>query len=174
MSGGDTRSFADQEDAARRSAEIIRMKREGKSFTEIGEHFGFSRQNAHEQYWKAIEAIPAKEANALRSEQLDQLNYVSQQVAVIMQKDHLAVSQGKVVRLGEPEIVDGEAVVFEGSGEPVLDDMPKIAAARELRMLSAQVAKLMGLEIPVKQEFGGDVTVRHVVEADGFNPGDLT
>lgn len=171
---GDTRDHAAREDAARRDAEIIRMKREGRTFTEIGERYGFTRQNAHDLYWKAVNAIPAKELNAYRVELLDRLEFLTEQVSMVLQKDHIAVSNGKVVRIGIPDInADGEAYIAEESGEIVHDDMPKIAAAKELRQLNESVRKLLGADVPVRQEFGGDLTVKHIVEGEGFNPGDL-
>lgn len=172
---GDTRDHAAREDAARRDAEIIRMKREGRTFIEIGEHFGFTKQNAHDLYWKAVNAIPAKELNEYRAELLDRLEFLTEQVSMVLRKDHIAVSNGKVVRLGRPAIDDdGLPYVDDGHGEIVNDDMPKIAAAKELRQLNESVRKLLGADVPVRQEFGGDLTVKHIVEGEGFNPGDLT
>ncbi|GAA2395473.1 hypothetical protein GCM10010404_61300 [Nonomuraea africana] len=84
----------------------------------------------------------------------------------------MTVSQGRVVRLGQPFIDDdGNAAVDDGRGEPLEDDAPVLAAIDRMLKIQERRAKLLGLDIPVKQLVGGDVTVTYQFE--GVDLGEL-
>jgi hypothetical protein len=160
----------EKERAAAMDADIIALRRTRTPFDEIGrlmyEKHGrtpgrgpavpddqpFGKQYMHERYLKALAAIPAREAAGHRAELGELLNEVIDVANQIMRKDHWAHSNGRLVREGRPYIEDGEARIAEGAGSPVHDDAPKLAAAAEIRKAAVELARLYGLNIPVKQE----------------------
>lgn len=168
--GQDNRSPEERERAAAMDADIIALRRKRVPFDEIGrlmfEKYGrvgangdpdkpFSKQYVSERYRDALAAIPAREAAGHRAELTELLNELIDVANGVMRKDHVAVSQGRIVREGRPFINDdGEAAIDEGRGAPVLDDAPRLAAAAEIRKIADSIARLHGLNIPVKQEFG--------------------
>src|SRR5687768_10325876 len=121
----DTRSPEQVEAAAQRDAELVRLKREGKTFEEIGQQFGFSRQYAHKRYWELVRELREQttaDVADYRDEQLDRYEWLIRETTAILRRDHVHVSQGRVVR----ETPDSP---------PLLDDGPKLAAIRELRQI---------------------------------------
>lgn len=161
----------EKERAAAMDADIIALRRKRVSFEEIGrlmyDKYGripgrgpavpegtpFHKSYMHTRYLEALAAIPAREAAGHRAELGELLNEVIDVANQIMRKNHVAVSQGRVVREGKPYINDdGEAAIAEGAGAPVHDDAPKLAAAAEIRKAAVELARLYGLNIPVKQE----------------------
>ncbi|WP_327105869.1 hypothetical protein [Nonomuraea glycinis] len=83
------------------------------------------------------------------------------------------MSNGRIVRLGQPFVNDeGEAEVDDGRGEPIEDDAPTLTAIKTVLAIEERRAKLLGLDTPVKQQVGGDVTVTYAFE--GVDMGGLT
>lgn len=146
----DTRTPEEIEAAAQRDADIVRLRREGKTFEEIGRKLGFSRQYANRRYWELIKEHPAAEVHEYRAEALDRLDWLRREAVAILRRKHVVVSQGRVMYETTPE---GEKV-------PLLDDGPKLAALRELRAIEALQADLVGSKAPVKADLSGGVELR--------------
>jgi hypothetical protein len=183
MRSPDTTSPERKEVTAEMMADIVRLRRDRVEFTDIGAQMAakyrtdapdkpYVKQWMHELYVRALKEIPAHEVQEYRAEQLNLVDELLREALAIMRRDHLAVSQGRVVRLGHPIIVDGEAVIAEGEGEPVLDDGPKLAAIGEVRQLLARMAKIVGSDSPVKVEQTGSTTVNYLI--NGVDVGKMT
>jgi hypothetical protein len=183
MRPGDTTSPERKETTAEMMADIVRLRRDRVEFADIGAQMAakyrteapdqpYVKQWMHELYVRALKEIPANEVNEYRAEQLDLLDELMREALAIMRRDHLSVSQGRVVRLGQPIIVDGEAVIAEGAGEPVLDDGPRLSAITELRKLLERMAKIVGSDSPVKVEQTGSTTVNYLI--NGVDVGKMT
>lgn len=156
---------APSEDAQRRKADVMRMRRQGMEFAEIGEHLGVTKQRAHQIYVQALGEIPAMEVTRHREEQAERLDEMLRRAYEVLERRHLVVSQGRIVRLGQPFIDDdGEAAVDDGRGEPLEDDAPTLMAIKTILQIEERRAKLLGLDIPVKQELGGNLTVTYNFE----------
>lgn len=188
----DTTNPDEKERAAAMDADIIALRRQRVPFDEIGrlmaDKYGrttgrgrpvpegspFNRGYMHQRYLDALAAIPAREAAGYRAELGELLNEVIDVANQIMRKDHLAVSQGRVVRMGEPFIdaETGRAAIAEGRGEPVKDDGPKLAAAAEIRKAAVELARLYGLNIPVVQPVEHTGAVNYTIT--GVDMGKLT
>ena len=158
-----TRSHDEIEAAAVRDASLMRLRREGQTFEAIADTLGFSRQYAWRRYWELMKEHVASEVSEYRAEQLDRYDWLIREAVAVLGRDHVVVSQGRVMREGKPEIDEesGEAVIREGHGSPLLDDGPKLAAIREIRAIEAQRTELLGTKTPVKVEIGGGTTVRY-------------
>lgn len=75
----------------------------------------------------------------------------------IIEREHVVVNSGRVVRHGEPKVdYDDEgnpiATIDEDAGAPVLDDGPRLKAEAELLKVAERMAKLFGLDAPTKVE----------------------
>jgi hypothetical protein len=181
--GGDTTNPDEKERAAAMDADIITLRRQRVPFDEIGrkmfEKYGrvgangdpdkpFTKQYISERYRAALAAIPAREAASHRAELTELLNELIDVANGVMRREHVAVSQGRVVREGRPFINDdGEAAIDEGRGAPVLDDGPRLQAAAEIRKVADSIARLHGLNIPVRQEF--DVSTQLNIKINGVD-----
>lgn len=146
-------------EVAQRRAQIIDMHHAGHTFQQIGDRFGISRQRAHEIYWDAIDAIPAKAVGSHRAVMVEQLAEVVRVANEVMASAHLAHSNGRVVMLKD---ADGEDV-------PVHDDGPKLDAARTIIAAQARLAKLIGADAPTQVEQSGSVAIT----VNGVNPQDV-
>jgi hypothetical protein len=74
----------------------------------------------------------------------------------ILEKEHVAISQGKVMK--------------DDAGNPILDDGPRLAAIREMRMLRESFRKLYGLDAEKKVNISGGVRYEIV----GIDSSDLS
>ncbi|WP_214317567.1 sigma factor-like helix-turn-helix DNA-binding protein [Nonomuraea sediminis] len=158
-------SPAQKEDAARQAAEVIHLRRRGETFEAIGEQLGVTRQRAHQIYSKALKEIPAQEVAEYRAEQAERLDEMLRAAYAVLEREHVTVSQGKVVRMGRPFINDdGYADVDENRGEVVKDDGPILMAIKTILQIEERRAKLFGLDTPVKQLVGGEVEVTYNFE----------
>lgn len=168
----DTTTPEQKERAAEMDAEIIALRRERVPYEEIGRRMArkyrgpdedpekpYTKQYMHERYRDALAAVPAREVNAHREELNQLLEELIDRTNQVLRGTHPLVSNGKVMRLGEPILVDGRPVIAEGAGELLLDDGPILAAAAEMRKLVGEIRQLNGLTVPVKQEIdlGGHV-----------------
>ncbi len=154
------------EETQRRKAEVMRMRRQGMEFAEIGAVLGVSKQRAHQIYTATLKEIPAEEVALYRAEISERLDELLRKAHEVLGRRHLTVSAGTVVRIGEPVIDEetGEAVIREEAGEPVYDDGPTLAAIKTILMIEQERAKLYGAYAPVEQRVGGDVTVTYRFE----------
>jgi hypothetical protein len=166
------RTAEQEEESARRAAHVMAARRRGVSFEEIGKTLGVTRQRAHQIYVATLRDIPATEVAEYRAEQAERLDELLREAYAVLGRDHVTVSNGKVVRMGRPFVNDdGVAEVDAGRGEVVLDDGPKLQAIRTILDIEARRAKLFGLDTPVRQELALDGALRY--EIVGINPEDL-
>lgn len=138
---------------AERDAALVKLRREGATFAEIGDELGFSRQYAHRRYWELIKEHPAAEVHEYRAEALDRLDWLRREAVKILRAEHVVVSQGRVMY----ETTETEEKVR------LLDSAPALAALRELRQIEELQANLVGSKAPVKTELGSGAELRVVV-----------
>jgi hypothetical protein len=139
-------SARQKSDAARadRDANIWRLRLKGRSLRQIGVEVGLSHVMVREILEKGYdERIYPKvdEARTMELERLDEMQHAAWQV---LERHHITVSHGKVVR--------------DDDGETILDDGPVLRAIDSLLRVSDRRAKLLGLDAPTRVE--GDHTHR--------------
>lgn len=147
---------------AKRDEEIVRLAIAGHTYETIGRKFGLTPQGAHGVVKRGLQALTKKRdlaAEELRSRHIALLDEAIAVAHEIMNKDHLAHSNGRVIRV-DREREDGSTVLVD-----VLDDGPRLAAADRLRTLSESQRKLLGLDAPAKQEIEQSGTVNYVINA---------
>lgn len=125
---------------ALRRAKVLQMRAAGATLDQILAAFPDeykTRAAVVQDVQRALMATvgePAAELRALEAARLDMLWVKAMQV---LQRTHVVVSGGKVVTVEE-----------NGQEKPLQDDMPGLAAIRELRALSESRRKLFGLDAP--------------------------
>lgn len=156
---------ARRDEAQQRRAEVMRMRRQGMQFEQIGEQLGITKQRAHQIYKAALDEIPAEDVTLYRAEQAERLDEMLREAYEVLKRKHITVSNGRIVRLGQPFVNDdGEAEVDDGRGEPLEDDAPTLMAIKTVLQIEERRAKLLGLDTPVVQKLAGDVTVTYNFE----------
>lgn len=154
----------DKDRRTRLMADVVRLRREGVEFADIGVIIArdyrdeapdqpYTKQYMHEVWNRALLEVPATEVRAHRKKQLELTEELLREGLAILRRDHVAVSQGRVVRMGAVYEDDkGNKKLVDSVGEPVLDDGPKIAAINSLTSVLARIAKITGSDTAVKQE----------------------
>lgn len=138
--------FARTLQGAERDAEAARLKSLRWTFQQIADELGYaSKSGAYAAVARALAAVPAENVAELRRVALGEIDFLSASVLEILDHEHPHVSQGG-------------KIVMDEDGNRLLDDGPKLAAIRELRMLNERRGRIQGSDAPVrsKVEVGGD------------------
>jgi hypothetical protein len=146
---------------AERDAEAARLKGLGWTLTMIAAELGYGhRSSVAEAIDRAYRDIaePARAGRDKRARQLDMLWEYAQE---ILDREHITVSNGKVITLPDPET---------GEEKPLRDDGPALQAITEMRRINESYRKLEGDDRPAKMEVSGGVKY----EVVGVDPEDLT
>jgi len=133
-------------DSAERDAEAARLKAQRWTFQQIADELGYAdKSGAYRAVARALAAAPAADVAELRRVALGEIDFLSAVALEILDHEHPHVSQGG-------------KLVFDEDGNRLLDDGPKLAAIRELRMLNERRGRIQGSDAPVrsKVELSGD------------------
>ncbi|MEV0618555.1 hypothetical protein AB0I81_34870 [Nonomuraea sp. NPDC050404] len=151
---GDTRSPARIEEAQHRKAEVLRLRRRGVAFQEIGDRLGITKQGAHKIWKTAMTEITFDEVTTYRTEQLERLDALLVKANEVLERHHITVSNGRVVTL---------------DGKPLQDAGPLLDAIKTVLDIESRRAKLLGLDTPVKQQIQTDQTITYSFEGVDLN-----
>lgn len=152
-------------ETAKRDAQAATLRGRGWGYQRIATHLGMAKSSAHEAVQRALNDTLAEPAATVRQMELDRLDDMYEAVLVVLEREHVTVSQGKVVRRrtgvelddeGEPRLDDAgkEIPVYED----VLDDAPVLQAVDRLLKIQERRSRLLGLDAPTKQEIGGKLS----------------
>jgi hypothetical protein len=131
--------MADRRLAARqREARMLELRRDGRSYTEIGEAFGVSRQVATRIIQRGMDRIVREPAELVKAMDLERLDQLQVEALAVLRRRHVVVSGGKIVR-GDDD-------------QPLTDDGPTLAAIGKLLDIQARRARLLGLDAAQKHE----------------------
>jgi len=123
-------------EAAERRAEAARLHATGWTYARIAEHYGVGRRHAISMVQDALaEAGKADREQALAIE-LAKLDGYEHALLEVLTRNHVTVSNGRVIRIDEV---------------PLLDDGPVVAAVAGLLRVSERRSKLRGLDAPARQ-----------------------
>lgn len=140
-------------DTAERDAKAARLKVEGLSYQQIADRLGFTdRSTAAKAAKRALAEVVQEPAEELRKLELERLDDMYRRSYAVLEREHLTVSQGRVVCL------ENEA----GEKVPLPDDGPVLAAVDRLLKIQDRRAKLLGLDAPTQVQ----ATVTEVTQAD--------
>ncbi|MEU6397865.1 hypothetical protein ABZ867_12895 [Streptomyces cinnamoneus] len=143
--------------AAERDAKAAELRAEGWSYRAIADELGYyDRSHVWRQLQLAKKRVLKEPVENLISVEMQQLDALYVAALEILEKEHVAISQGKVMK--------------DDDGNPILDDGPRLAAIREMRMLRESFRKLYGLDAEKKVNISGGVRYEIV----GIDSEDLT
>jgi len=158
-------------DSRKRDHRAAELRTQGWSLQRIADELGFaSRGHAHNAVMRAYADIPSEASEHAKQLDLERIDRLIEKAWEIMLRDHLTVSQGRVVgkQTGWQRDDDG-AILRDGEGNPVpqyedvLDDGPALAAIREIRSLLDRRAKIMGYDAPARSRI--EVITEDVLDA---------
>lgn len=142
-----------------RAARAARLKADNPKmgYRQIAKAVGYSNPG---DAWRAIDrcrkAVLQSAGAELIASEAALLDDQFTSAMEILERDHVVVSHGKVIK--------------DDTGNPLLDDGPKLAALREMRAIRESYRKLLGVDQPTQVAVSG--AVRY--EVVGVNPEDLT
>ncbi|MEU9760278.1 hypothetical protein AB0D98_11020 [Streptomyces sp. NPDC047987] len=147
-------------ETAERYAAAARLRAQGRTFQQIADELGFaSKGAAHDAVNRALHAIVAPDAEALRAREAERLDGLYEEALAVLDRTHYAHSGGRLI-VGPDE-------------QPVIDDGPRLAAIRELRSLRESYRKLHGLDAPARvsvdaEQLGAEISgLLDTITADG-------
>jgi hypothetical protein len=144
----DKRTPSEKEDAARRDQRIMQMRREGCTFQAIGDELGCTRQYVHERYTALLKEVAGHEVAEYRREQEERLDGLLRKAHEVLERRHITVSNGQIVRL---------------DGHPLEDDGPVLSAIDTILKIEARRAKLLGMDAPAKTDLNVNANVQYTV-----------
>jgi hypothetical protein len=129
---------------------------------EIAEQFGYNdKSDARKAIERAKADVIRPAITKLIATESEELDALYTEASVILQRNHVTVSHGKVIMWLNPETEQEE---------PLQDDGPKLQAIQVALRVRESYRKLLGLDQPAKQEISGGVKY----EVVGVDPEDLT
>lgn len=144
-------------DTAERDAQACRLRSRGQSLQQIADRLGYAdRSSAHKAVQRALSETVRADAALYVQLQLDQLDELTGVALAVMEREHVVVQLGKVVR--------------DDDGRPVVDHMPTLAAVDRLLRIAERRAKLLGLDAPTRHAVAAtsatdvDVAMAELVE----------
>lgn len=121
---------------AERDAEAARLRSRSMSYRQIAREMGVDVHTAHDMVKRALADVVRESAEATIANESAKLDYLEAQALAVLERDHVVVSNGRVMR--------------DGDGKALLDDGPKLAAIGHLRALSESRRKLFGADAAQK------------------------
>lgn len=126
-------------DTAERDAEATRLRARGQSYGAIAAELGYvDRAGARKAVQRALVAIVAEPAEEVRALQLEQLDRLTAAALAVLERNHVTVSHGRIIR--------------DDEDKPLLDDGPVLTAIDRLLKIQERRAKLLGLDAPARHE----------------------
>ncbi|WP_329592139.1 hypothetical protein OG195_27320 [Streptomyces sp. NBC_01362] len=123
---------------AEREAEAARLRSLGWTYQRIADTLGWANKgDAHHAVSKVLRDTVQEAGDDLRSLELTRLDALYVAATEVLEREHVTVSNGRVVDL---------------HGAPIPDDGPVLAAIDRLLKIQERRARLLGLDAPVKRD----------------------
>jgi hypothetical protein len=128
--------FARARETAERDAIACELKARGKTYRQIATELDVHPASAHEMVQRALRAIVEEPAAEVRRLELERLDIMYRAAMEVLERQHVTVSQGRIVK--------------QANGEPLEDDAPVLQAIDRLLRVSESRRKLLGLDAPAR------------------------
>ncbi|MFC9821387.1 hypothetical protein ACFWG6_30905 [Streptomyces erythrochromogenes] len=149
--------FVLTDDAVARDARAAELRAQGWTYQAIADELGYyDKSHAWRQLQNARKRILKPALEQLIATEMQQLDELYVAALEILEREHVAISQGKIMK--------------DDDGTPILDDGPRLAAIREMRMIRESFRKLHGLDAEKKVNVSGGVRYEIV----GIDQADLS
>lgn len=127
-------AFVRTPETARRDAEAAELRAQGYTYQQIADQLRYSdKGEAHHAVQRALQAIVKEPAEKLRTLELARLDAMYEAAMRVLERKHVTVSNGQVIRL---------------DNEPIEDDTPVLQAIDRLLKVQERRARLLGLDAP--------------------------
>lgn len=134
---------------ATRDAQAAAMYARGMTFKEIGATFGVTKQAAHQMRARALAAAGKQDREEALAIELAKLDAMEQAAWVVLARNHIVVSNGRV--MVDPRSDEADLVLLE-------DDGPVLQAVSTLLKVAERRAKMIGLDAPARVEVSDKLT----------------
>lgn len=169
--GGDGR-FARSVKVAQRDADAAALRAKGWTYQRIANELGFaSKGKAHEGVARAFRDIPSEDSEEAKRLDLERIDRLIEVAWDVLERLHVSVSDGHVVRRQIGVERDEQGVVtLDGQGQPIpvyeelLDDGPTLNAIDRISRLLERRAKIIGYEAPARSRV--EVITEDAVDAE--------
>jgi len=155
---GNHGQFARDPSTVMTDAEAADLRSQGLSYREIAARMGTSVSTAHDAVNRAMAEVitePAAEALAFELRRLDEelvrLDGLYERVIDVLEREHVTVSQGRVVTMDDGSTVPDDDWILKA-----VDRLVKIDDQRRRNGESRR--RLLGLDQPVKAQVSGGIT----------------
>lgn len=126
-------------ESVRRDAEAAELRANGATYQQIADQLGYTdRSNARHGVQRALADTIREPADEVRQIQLAQLDRLTREALKVLERTHVTVSQGRVIK--------------DDEGKPLEDDAPVLNAIDRLLKIAERRSKLLGLDAPSKVE----------------------
>ncbi|WP_413102228.1 helix-turn-helix domain-containing protein [Streptomyces sp. Inha503] len=139
--GGDGR-WIRMPETATRDAEAARLRARGMTYRTIAAELGMDVHSVHDAVKRALKEIVQEPAEDVRRMELERLDFLYEKAIEVLEREHVTVSQGKIIYQGDA---------------PLLDDGPVLQAIDRLLRIQERRAKLLGLDAATKTQVSGGV-----------------
>ncbi|MGJ6963274.1 hypothetical protein ACSDR0_15315 [Streptosporangium sp. G11] len=136
--------------AAEETAAAYELRLTGLTLREIGARLGIAPSTVHLRITAALAERVDPLVDQYRTVELDRLDRLTVKAWEVLERDHVVVQHGKIVR--------------DEEGNPLRDDGPVLAAVGTLLRISERRSKLLGLDAPIPLAI--DAHVHQVDPAD--------
>lgn len=154
-------------ETAQRDAVIAEMRSKRMTYQQIADELGISDSTAHEAYQRVLDRTIEEPAANARKRELEDLDAAQRAVLEVLERQHITVSHGRVVRrlIDFERDASGEPVLDEkgnrvGIYEDVTDDGPILQAVDRLIKIGESRRKLLGLDAAQKLDVSGALVYR--------------
>lgn len=142
--GANPHSRSNPAEQAEKQVQAYTLRLRGLSLREIGKQLGVSHETARKLISAEADDRVLPLADELRKQQLDRLNDLRLKALTVLEREHVHIAEGRVVR-------DKDPVTGDYSG-PIIDDGPVLSAIDRLLKIEDRMARLFGLDAPSQQE----------------------
>ncbi len=170
------RVLSPTEAEAQRIARVLDLQARGYNVAETARLLEISQSTVRRDLQRAQRRIPAEDAKQWRQVQLLRLERLMEACQSVLTANHVVVSNGVIVRetvldddgkviwdpvlgpAGEQRTNSDGELLWQERKRPLLDHGAVLEAVAEMRKLEAEIAKLLGTQVQVKQA----VELQHV------------
>lgn len=140
-------------DGAEKRAAAARLRSKGWTYGRIAEELGFAdKASAYNAVQKVLKETVQEAGDELRQMERERLDHLSEAAWAVLERQHVIVSNGRVVDL---------------NGAPLPDDGPVLQAIDRLLRISESRRKLEGLDAPSRVSVEADALgaeIAHILD----------
>ena len=122
---------------ANNDLEAAEMRSRSMTLRQIADAQGCSVSTAGARVQRGLALVPSEDVKERKRLDLDQLDRIEAHLLGVMERDHIKVDHGKVIRDDE-------------TGNRILDDGPGVTAAGALLRVQERRSRLMGMDAPTR------------------------